>query len=306
VAPRMRTFRDTLAAAQGDSISMSVLRAGQMLDISVKLTRGFGGGPPKAGVFPSYAWDTTLLASPMKEVGTLEGKTVPTIAAGIPDGLLPASRWISVDNHPVANWNDVWERFRAATAAGSADIAVRIQNPNSETQIRFIELPLTEQDAVDISQLEWKSPLPSFLFDPVQVIRTSDGNPVRALAMGAHETWRFIELTYLTIDRLIRGSVGVDQLHGPVGIVHLGTRVADRGFAWMLFFLAIISVNLAVLNFLPLPIVDGGMFLYLVYEKLRGRPPPAAFQNAAMLVGLLLIGTAFFVTFYNDLVRLLG
>jgi regulator of sigma E protease len=95
-------------------------------------------------------------------------------------------------------------------------------------------------------------------------------------------------------------------LHGPVGIVHIGTKVADRGFTYLIFFLAIISVNLAVLNFLPLPIVDGGMFLFLIYEKIKGRPPSVGFQNASMMIGLLLIGTAFVVTFFNDISRLLG
>ena len=64
------------------------------------------------------------------------------------------------------------------------------------------------------------------------------------------------------------------------------------------------SCNLAVLNFLPLPIVDGGLFLYLVYEKITGRPPSITFQNWAALLGLVLIGTLFITTFYFDLERL--
>ena len=98
--------------------------------------------------------------------------------------------------------------------------------------------------------------------------------------------------------------MALEQLHGPVGIVHIGTRVIDRGFMYLLFFLAMISVNLAVLNFLPIPIVDGGLFVFLIYEKIRGTPPSIAFQNGATLVGLLLIGALFIVTFYNDIMRL--
>jgi regulator of sigma E protease len=96
----------------------------------------------------------------------------------------------------------------------------------------------------------------------------------------------------------------VEQLRGPVGIVHLGARVVDRGAMYLVFFLAMISVNLAVLNFLPLPIVDGGLFLYLVYEQLAGRAPSLRFQNAATMVGLLLLGTLFLFTFYNDVMRI--
>ena len=88
----------------------------------------------------------------------------------------------------------------------------------------------------------------------------------------------------------------------PIGEV--GTRVADRGMTYLLFFLAMISVNLAVLNFLPLPIVDGGLFLFLLYEGCFRRPPSVRFQNAATLVGLAFLGSLFVVTFYNDVVRL--
>jgi regulator of sigma E protease len=123
--------------------------------------------------------------------------------------------------------------------------------------------------------------------------------------MGFEETWKFILNTYLTIDRLIRGSVGVEQLRGPVGIVHLGVTVADRGLLYLLFLLAMISVNLAVINFLPLPIVDGGLFLFLIYEKVKGRPPSIAFQNAATLAGLILIVTVLIVTLYNDVMRII-
>ena len=75
---------------------------------------------------------------------------------------------------------------------------------------------------------------------------------------------------------------------------------------YLIFFLGIISVNLAVINFLPLPIVDGGLFLFLVYEKLKGRPPSLAFQNAATILGIAMIGLVLVVVTWNDVVRLLS
>jgi regulator of sigma E protease len=141
---------------------------------------------------------------------------------------------------------------------------------------------------------------------PLMTTLSAHGNPLRAAAMGFQETGKLVVLTWLTLDRLVRGTVPVDQLRGPVGIVHVGVRVADRGFMYLVFFLAMISVNLAVLNFLPLPIVDGGLFLYLAYEAVRGRPPSVRFQNAATMAGLLLLGSLFVVTFYNDVMRLVS
>jgi regulator of sigma E protease len=133
---------------------------------------------------------------------------------------------------------------------------------------------------------------------------TADGDPVRAIAMGFRETRKLAMMTWLTLDRLVRGTVAVKQLRGPVGIVQIGTQVADRGWTYLVFFLAVISVNLAVLNFLPLPIADGGHMCYLLYERITGREPSVLFQNIAFIVGLLLFGALFMVTFFNDVSRL--
>jgi regulator of sigma E protease len=119
--------------------------------------------------------------------------------------------------------------------------------------------------------------------------------------MGLHETHRVMMQTYLTFARLFQGSVKVEHLKGPIGIAHIGVNVADRGYIWLLFFMALISVNLAVINFLPMPIADGGHMVFLIYEQISGRPPSVKVQNAAAIVGLVLIGTVLLVVTYNDI-----
>jgi regulator of sigma E protease len=165
-------------------------------------------------------------------------------------------------------------------------------------------LAITADDVRALHALSWRSPVPEALFEPLMTTLTAHGNPLRAVEMGFHQTRTMVTMTYLTLDRLVRGSVGVDQLRGPVGIVHLGSRVADRGAMYLVFFLAMISVNLSVLNFLPLPIVDGGLFLYLVWERVTGKPPSMRFQNAATALGLVLLGSIFVLTFFNDVFRI--
>jgi len=115
-----------------------------------------------------------------------------------------------------------------------------------------------------------------------------------------------IVMTYVTLLRLFEGSVQVEHLRGPVGIAHLGTQVVDQGLIQLLFFLAVISANLAVINFLPLPIVDGGHAVFLISEWITGRPVSVAVQNVATLAGLLLIGAVFLVVTFNDIMRLVG
>jgi regulator of sigma E protease len=166
-------------------------------------------------------------------------------------------------------------------------------------------LRLAQDDVKELAALGWDLPIPADIFE-IQKSTMRAGDPVSALKAGLAETKRVMVMTYLTFVRLVQGSIKVDQLKGPVGIAHLGTLVADRGIIWLLFFLALISVNLAVVNFLPLPIVDGGQFLFILYEWIRGRPVPVAVQNGVTLAGLVMIGAMFLLVTYNDVRNLLG
>ena len=143
------------------------------------------------------------------------------------------------------------------------------------------------------------------LFKPDQIVDRSP-DPLSAINRGIAESRRVMIQTYLTFLRLFQGSVQVKHLKGPVGIAHLGTQIASQGWVWVLFFMALISINLAVINFLPLPIVDGGQFLMLLYEWIRGKPVPIIFQNVATMAGLLFIGFMFLYVTFNDIKNLIG
>jgi regulator of sigma E protease len=119
------------------------------------------------------------------------------------------------------------------------------------------------------------------------------------------ETRDSILQVYLTLSRLIEGSVPVNGVVGPVGMFQMGTKVASQGMDYLLWFLAIISANLAVVNFLPIPVVDGGHFLFLTIEKLRGKPVPDRIIAMATWCGLALIGFVFVAVTCQDILRML-
>ncbi len=131
--------------------------------------------------------------------------------------------------------------------------------------------------------------------------------PLDALMIGAKKTSYFVLQVYTMMQRMIVSrSVGVEQMSGPVGIVKLGSDVARVGFIRLLFFLGIISANLAVINFLPLPIVDGGLMVFLIIEKIKGSPVSMKVQVATQVIGVVLIGAAFLFVTFQDVVRLAG
>jgi regulator of sigma E protease len=132
-------------------------------------------------------------------------------------------------------------------------------------------------------------------------------NPLVAMGIGLQKTYYFIEQVYIMMKRMVfTRSVSFDQVSGPVGIVKIGSEVASQDLTKLLYFLALISANLAVINFLPLPIVDGGLFMFLIIEKIKGSPISLRVMVATQVIGIvLIIGVFLFVTF-KDLQKLFG
>jgi regulator of sigma E protease len=195
-------------------------------------------------------------------------------------------------------------------AASTVDVVLTIMRPvggalGADRSAERLTWKLSRADLRAVAALGWGPPQIVAFFEPQRLLLKA-ASPGEAISMGADETRRVMLSTYVTFARLFQGTVKVEHLKGPVGIAHLGTLVAGKGFVWLLFFLAMISVNLAVINFLPLPIVDGGQFLFLLFEQITGRPVPVSVQNVATMAGLLLIGSIFLVVTFNDLRNLLG
>ena len=301
--PTSGDFAAQAGANKGGKLAAIVLRDEAAIPLELQV-RPDG----TLGIYHSPAWNVPLVARTIGQIKTADGEsTRPNPAAAI--NLFPRSRIVSVAGRPVTDWRSLRENMLIAledSDEAGTSVPIVFENPTPGADVEMGELPVSPEDLRSLRQLTWAPSLDSSLFDRVMIVRSANGNPMTAIAMGFEETRKATMLTYLTLDRLIRRTVSIDQLRGPVGIVHLGTKVADKGYMYLVLLLAMISVNLAVLNFLPLPIVDGGLFLFLVYEKIRRQPPPLWFQNAATVAGLMLIACLFLVTFYNDVMRLIG
>ncbi|NOX59877.1 MAG: PDZ domain-containing protein [Planctomycetes bacterium] len=142
------------------------------------------------------------------------------------------------------------------------------------------------------------------LFTDVESIELRRSNPFAAMKLGVKKTYFFVMQVYQTLERMIISrSLGVDKMSGPIGIVDIGSKVARLGFLELLWFLALISANLAVINFLPLPIVDGGLMVFLIIEKIKGSPISVRIQVATQVIGLALIAMAFLFVTLQDLAR---
>jgi regulator of sigma E protease len=209
----------------------------------------------------------------------------------------------TVNDAPVATYTDLRAQVaRAAADAPGAPITLGVELPAGGTETLAWTLDPGEADA--LRALGWESPIPAALFEPEQYVRKA-ATVAEAIRMGLHEERNVVARTYLTFARLFQGTVQVQQLQGPVGIAHTGVIIADKGPVWLLFFMALVSVNLAVVNFLPIPIADGGHMVFLIYEQITGRPPSVRVLNAAAIAGLLCFGVLFVIVTFNDVGNLL-
>jgi len=121
---------------------------------------------------------------------------------------------------------------------------------------------------------------------------------------GFVRSWEMTVLTLGVFGKMVTSAISPDNLGGPIAIAQLAGKTADMGLVYFVSFLALISVNLGVLNLLPVPILDGGLLVYLGLEKLRGKPLSSRFLEMTQMVGLALIITLMVFAFYNDLSRL--
>jgi len=324
----------TIQANKGKELDVIVLRKDESdqlkkVNLSVKV-----GSDGRVGFLSSTTTThTNLVARPPSLVRQSEGnqaedasknttKNKPVETYQPPASSLieyPGSRITKIGQAPISTLRDVQNAIVSLTN----DAFVAGQESFSIPITLVLPLPLQPDGSIPTATTRWTlsradieqvralgTTLPGgvglvSLFE-VQQIKDKATSPIAAISRGVSESRRVMLQTYLTFLRLFQGSVHVEQLKGPVGIAHLGTQIASQGIVWVFFFMALISINLAVINFLPLPIVDGGQFLMLVYEWIRGRPVPVVVQNAATMAGLVLIGTIFLYVTFNDVKAIFG
>lgn len=156
---------------------------------------------------------------------------------------------------------------------------------------------LKEREYVD----DWYLPMrgiPGFELNQFQRKATSFGD---AMSLGYDKTKDSGISIYMTLRALFQGNLSFRALSGPLGIVRIGYAVADNGATQLLKFLGFLSINLAVLNFLPIPILDGGHMVFLIWEALARKKPSPKIIDYAHRVGLVFILMLFAVVMFLDI-----
>ena len=136
-------------------------------------------------------------------------------------------------------------------------------------------------------------------------VRLDRHNFAGAAIAGAKQTADMVSLTWQSFVKLAERVVPLDQVGGPIMIMQMVGQQAHEGLAGLLALAALISINLGILNLLPIPVLDGGQIVFCLWEIIFRRPPNPRFQEYAMRVGIALLVALMLLATYNDLWRIL-
>ncbi|MFH7325144.1 RIP metalloprotease RseP [Desulfurivibrio sp. C05AmB] len=127
---------------------------------------------------------------------------------------------------------------------------------------------------------------------------------VTALGAGLEQTWSLIWLTLVAIVKMFQQIIPASELGGPILIAQLAGQQMEVGWINFIYFIALISINLGILNLLPIPVLDGGHLVFFTVEAITRRPVSMKVREMAQQVGLFLLIALMFFVFYNDIMRL--
>ncbi len=285
-APTFRQFKQITLKAAGLDTQITVLRNGKQQALTVKPKRRKERA--EIGIYRDVDLMHTVLA------GVREGS--PAARVGLAGGDVIKQ----INGREVRTWIDA---FNVLKELSGREVTITYRRGAEE---RTAEIGKLDPSIFDPDDYVFTILPTGAMLKPLMV-RIVKRNPIHAVAWGTRETVNFIATTYATLRSIIRGWVSTDALVGPIGIGGIAVRVGrtEQPLINFVYFMAFISSMLAVFNFLPLPVVDGGHAVFLLIEKIRRKPLPLRVINIAQLVGLALIILAFVLLTWQDIGRLM-
>jgi regulator of sigma E protease len=211
-------------------------------------------------------------------------------------GMLGGDRIISVNGQAIADYAQ-FQKLVPQLAAKSAQLHVTVER-NGAT------LPLTitsRRESLEGQPVTWIIGVSA----PKGELATQRYGPFSAFGVAVRTTWNNASQTFNMIGQLLTGKASTRNLSGVIGIAQFASTSASLGPAWFLNFLAMVSLSLAIINLLPIPVLDGGHLLYYLVELIKGSPVSEQTMVVGQYIGMLLLFTLMGLAFYNDIHRML-
>lgn len=226
------------------------------------------------------------------EVGSVQ-EGMPAYVAGVQAG----DRIVAVDGEPVTQWDEMAEII---TQRGGSTLEFELLRDETIISLRITPKQIASQNVFGEK------------IDKYVIGITASGeftierlNPIEAVVEGVLQTWQIAKLTVLAVGKILAGTLSAKTIGGPIMIAQLAGDHAKAGMANFIFFIALLSVNLGILNLLPIPVLDGGHLMFFFIEAVTRKPVNLKMREVAQQIGIFVIILLMVFVFYNDIARVL-
>lgn len=216
---------------------------------------------------------------------------VGSVAEGYPAaraGVEPGDRILAINQQPVGSWYEVRP---LVLEAGGAELQLLMERDGRQLELTMTPEKSTTGDDYIVG------------VSPQQQVSFKRYGLVKAIQAGYEQTLELIELTLIFIQKLFTGQVSTKNIGGPIMIFQVAGQAMQTGLSTVLTFMAFISIQLGILNLLPVPILDGGHLFFYLFEFVFRRPLSMRAREVLQQVGLALIVMLMIFAFYNDFVK---
>lgn len=243
---------------------------------------------------PLREWGITL---GLPHIPAIIGEVIPEQPAALA-GLEAGDEITAIDGESIRDWYDLVDHVQRS--AGK-DIHLTVKRADQTMAITVkpheqkIEGEKVGVIGIQLKPVSW----------PPELTRLQRVGPIDAFVESTKNTWDLSKLTFSIMAKMFTGKVAIDNLAGPISIAQGANQSAQSGWLPFVSFLVLLSVNLGVINLLPVPMLDGGHLLYYVIEWIRGRPVSERTQRIGLFVGLFFILALMLVGLRNDIIGIL-
>ncbi len=285
-----------VAKGNGSEVRITVRREGDLFDVSLtphtKIAKdilgddtpyydaGFSGLPPLQAFVGEVAD-----GYPAKKAGVQKGDLI-----------------LSINDRPIDSWNTM---KTIISQCKGEQLVILVDRGGETITLYVVPVLFSEENMIGEKVNSYRIGISSPGINIPESLRiTIKRGPFQAFVEGLDQTYQITKLTLLSIGKLIKGTVSAKTLGGPIMIAEMAGQQAKAGLTNLVFFIAVLSINLAVLNFLPIPVLDGGHLLFFFIEAVTGRPINKRMREIAQQAGIFILIMLMIFVFYNDITRI--
>jgi regulator of sigma E protease len=212
-------------------------------------------------------------------------------------GLQVGDQIVALNEQPMTQWEEIAETIRS-----NPSTALPIDVLRNGSTVRLVVTPNAR--VIDDQTVGYVGIMPTAEPWPENYRFNMQYGPIGAVGEALNKSYQLVDLTLSMLKKLVVGHVGIENLSGPISIAKGAGATADYGLVHFLMFLALISVNLGIINLLPLPVLDGGHLLFFAIEAVIRRPVPEKVQEIGYRIGGAMLLALMTVAIFNDFMRL--